>query len=381
MLGWARQSHVPWDDLAALGRMIGDARVVALGEGAHLAAEPLDFRNRLFQYLVQERGFTAIAIESGLVESRVVHDYVQGGPGELQEVMADGFSWTFDRLPQNEALVRWLRQYNAAGHARKINFYGFDVPGSPGHPSVRRGPETALVEVLKYLERVDASHARGAIEDLITLLERNEGPYIARSSATEFEWAYRAALGARQTGNWFRQLPVTWQAGQSVRFPSEEATAMSIATDVRDRAQADNIDWILAREGPDARVLVYASRYHVSTAPVSRTWSDHKQQVAGTYLRRRLGTQLVTIGNLIGRGSVGDRTLPQAPPNSIEGLLGEVGAPRFLLDLRSAPADVASWLEQEHQLGQGEGAMRVRLRSAFDILLYIASVSPSRREA
>src|SRR5688572_7394080 len=89
---WARASRVPlvtvktgdtFDDLTAVGRMIGNATVVALSEGVHGGKEPLEFRNRLFQYLVQEKGFTAIAIEaSGIVEGRCLHDYVRSGAGD-----------------------------------------------------------------------------------------------------------------------------------------------------------------------------------------------------------------------------------------------------------------------------------------------------------
>jgi erythromycin esterase len=92
----------------------------------------LEFRNQVLRYLVQEKGFTAIALESGLVESRKVYDYVRGGAGELASVLAEGISWTFDRLPQNATLVSWLKDYNSdPQHTCTVNFYGFDVPGSP----------------------------------------------------------------------------------------------------------------------------------------------------------------------------------------------------------------------------------------------------------
>jgi erythromycin esterase-like protein len=249
--------------------MIGNATVVALGEGIHLGTEPLEFRNRVLQYLVEKKGFTAIAIESGIVEGRGVHDYVRGSPGDLATVLAQGISWTFDRLPQNEALVRWLREYNAdPRHTRKVNFYGFDVPGSPGNPKANRGMDTALVEVLKYLARVDnaaaaAFHARldsfwpnirvgfrrspdappgyerlsqaerdaltAAIGDLIILLERREAQYTAASTGSDYEWAYRAAIGARQVDGWLRQIPLRWQPS------SELPRFLAVATDVRDR--------------------------------------------------------------------------------------------------------------------------------------------------
>jgi erythromycin esterase len=100
-LSWARRALHPLStassasqaDLAPFRQVVGDARVVAVGEGLHGTAEGLSFRNRLFQYLVENLGFRVIAIESGITESRVVHDYVAGAPGDIGTVMHQGISW------------------------------------------------------------------------------------------------------------------------------------------------------------------------------------------------------------------------------------------------------------------------------------------------
>ena len=81
-------SRTNWADLEPLRRMIGDARVVSLGEGLHGSAEPLEFRNRLFQFLVERMDFTAIALESGLTESYALDAYVLGGPGDPRQLAA-----------------------------------------------------------------------------------------------------------------------------------------------------------------------------------------------------------------------------------------------------------------------------------------------------
>jgi erythromycin esterase len=80
--------------------MIGAAKIVGLSEGQHAAAEPLEFRNRLFKYFVENLGFGAIAIESGIVESRVLNDYVTEGKAELDTVLKQGFSTGFDTFRQ-----------------------------------------------------------------------------------------------------------------------------------------------------------------------------------------------------------------------------------------------------------------------------------------
>jgi erythromycin esterase-like protein len=88
---------------------------------------------------VENLGFRVIAIESGITEGRVVHDHVTGTPGDLGTVMQQGISMGFDRFPQNEELVKWMREWNAdPRHQQKLEFFGFDVPGSSGNPFGRR---------------------------------------------------------------------------------------------------------------------------------------------------------------------------------------------------------------------------------------------------
>lgn len=113
-LAWARsalhpiattQMSAPMADLEPLGAIVGDAKIVALSETLHGAAESLAFRNRLFRYLVERQHFSAIVIESGVVESEVLNAYVLGKEGELPDVLKHGLGWTFDILPQNAELV------------------------------------------------------------------------------------------------------------------------------------------------------------------------------------------------------------------------------------------------------------------------------------
>lgn len=442
---WAQRSAVPLvtvmsgagsDDLRPLGDMIADAPIVALTEAVHGGAEPLEFRNRLCEYLVEEKGFTAIAIESGLVESRSVYDYVRGGGGELSEVMAQGISWTFDQLPQNYALAEWLATHNSKRTTqRKVNFYGFDVPGSPGNPHANRGVETALIAAWHFLARVDTSAAdwfgsrlrplltclrfdphhepavRGydnlakadrdeltaTIADMLALLERRERQYIQQVGVEEYEWGYRAAIGARQVDAWLRNVPIGWQpVSAPVQVVTDDLQFWPAAGQVRDRAQADNLEWIVRREGPLGKVLVFAHRYHLSTEPVRANWvADQPQDVMGTYLKRRFGDRLVTIGNLIGRGEIesagercGDgmtRQLGPSPAGSVEVLSGNVGYPMFLLDLRRAPAPLSEWLARVQPLGRGtpglgEDVLEVPVGRAFDLLFYIDTVTPIRAQ-
>ena len=86
-LEWADMALVPvelgevraWSE--DFDRMLGDATVVAMGESGHGVAEPLLFRNSVFRYLVEAHGFTAIAIESGVVQARSATLWRKGSIG------------------------------------------------------------------------------------------------------------------------------------------------------------------------------------------------------------------------------------------------------------------------------------------------------------
>jgi erythromycin esterase len=429
-IDWGRATLAPLSSIrlpacsaewTALGAIIGNTPVVALSEGVHCAAEPLEFRNRLFEYLVRDKGFTAIAIESGIVESRVIHEFVRGKGDDLNHALSAGISWNFDRLPPNRALVQWLRDHNdAARGSRKVNFYGFDVAGSPGNPAAARGVDAAIMDALGYLSSVDPGAAAGfraqleplfnrlrfsarhlsngpgyeclsrperdgltaTIADLVSLLEFNEGKYKRAASAGDYAWGHRAAIAARQVDAWLRHIPLGWQPfGFCDDIPDEAIEFLGVAREVRDRAQADNLAWILEQEGPAGKVLVFASLYHLSGAEVTATTAAGAKRghaVAGTYLRQRLGGDLLSIGNLIGAGESGCAqcrvTLERANLESIDGCAAELGTPLFWLDLRSAPASVADWLMVERRLAHSP-QLELALQRAFDVVFYTDVVS------
>jgi erythromycin esterase-like protein len=153
------------------------------------------------------------------------------------------------------------------------------------------------------------------------------------------------------------------------------------------------LNWLMQQEGAGGKVLVYAHRYHLSTAPVRAGWwiphglEDHSQVVTGIYLRHDFGSRLVSIGNLIGQGTANctefsccsgpSHSIPPATAPSMDSLAGELNTPRFLLDLRKAPVSVANWLGHEHEIGQGGDILKVPVGRAFDVLYYLDAVTPA----
>ncbi len=391
-------------DLRPLKPIIGAARVVAFGEPAHGAHEPLAFRNWLFRYLVEELGFTAIAIESGLPESRPIFDFVAGGPGVTGQVTRENLSCGGGEQQENQDLIRWIREYNAAAaHSRKVRFYAIDIGRcGQGTPLAYDNALTYLTRVdpmssqrlratfQPYLDRLSAADAvplsqaesdglSAAIEDLLALLERERPTFIAATSEIDYQWAHRNAMTARQAHRQYRVRPTPWSGGG---VPPSAWRAAS----QRGAAMADNVRWVMEREGPTGRILVFAHNAHIKNASTEGgIWSAFARPstVMGQHLRLALGDDLVIIGTSSARNGAG---LPVAPSesgesNSLDVALARVGPPRFLIDLRAARANraVTSWLAQRRALRANFTTyLTLSPGAAFDAILFIDTLTPAR---
>lgn len=51
-------------DLAAVGDLVGEATIVALGKSTHGSREMFRMKHRLLEYLVTQKGFTIFAMEA-----------------------------------------------------------------------------------------------------------------------------------------------------------------------------------------------------------------------------------------------------------------------------------------------------------------------------
>jgi erythromycin esterase-like protein len=120
-------------DYDALLGLIGDARIVLIGEASHGTHEFYRERARITKRLIDERGFTAVAIEGDWPDAYRVHRYVRGAREDRDaEEALRGFkrfpTWMW-RNAEMLDFVGWLRAHNDGLHrtARKTGVYGLDL--------------------------------------------------------------------------------------------------------------------------------------------------------------------------------------------------------------------------------------------------------------
>lgn len=393
-------------NLEPLRKIIGDARLVTLGEGLHGSAEPLEFRNQLFKFLVEDMGFTAIALESGIIESYAVNEYVHGGEGDLRTVARRGITFGLSEYPQQASLIEWMRSYNAepGRTTAKLQFYGMDVsvptsrnamsaietalrfldiaaPAESGalrqrlHPFqsyliINRASESGKQYVDLTQEARDT--VTGIVADLLARFRMGEGAYIAATSERAYEKAYQAAIAARQADTYLRQFPVGWK-------PRHGAGKITGTVAAADQAKSENIDWILKRH---KKLLVFTHFGHAAPTSVGITLPNQPAIVLppmmGTYLKRHYGADLLTIGHLFARDLTSCGELRAvASPTSLEGVLAKVDAPAFLLDLRTAPSAVLRSLQPVHDLYGQQPTHSLRIGEAADVIFFTQRATPA----
>lgn len=422
-LAWARAnlvalpsvaSDVPLKPLEPLLAMIGNAEVVSFGEGLHGAAEPLEFRNLLFRLLVERAGFTGIAIESGFVEGLNVNDYVLGITKDRDAAIRGGFTNTFERLPQQVPLVRWMREFNSdPKNLHKLQFWGLDTSANT------RDTQAPLKEALRYLDVADPGAAArlrervgpllsnlifdrfsdgpdhyphltqaqrdtvtAAIADLIALLEIHEAEYLKATSERAYRRALKTAIGARQVDEYVRQVPIGWTPAAGMADVGRMTSAAA------DRIKIDNAVWARTELSGAGKLMVFAHRDHIATTPVSVHLPQPNPMrlppvleippMMGMYLERRYQSKLITIGNLLAEDQSSCRgTRPPAAPGTLEALLSSLETPFFLLDLRTAPPKVAEWLRRPRELYGLSFPDELDVGRGFDIILFLKTVRPS----
>lgn len=136
-----------FEDLQKLKAVIGDARIVSLGEATHGTREIFQLKHRLTEFFASELGFTVFSIEANMPETYRVNDYVLHGKGDPKALLAGMYFWTWNTEEVLD-MIEWMRRFNASGKGR-IQFTGFDMQ------TVRVAVE--IVEAL--LGKVDAEYA------------------------------------------------------------------------------------------------------------------------------------------------------------------------------------------------------------------------------
>jgi erythromycin esterase-like protein len=134
-------------DLMPLLDMIGDARVVGLGECTHGTREFHQLKHRIVEMLVRERSFNSVVLEANLAEVIRVNEYVLEGRGDPAELLPRHLYWGVS-TEETADLLRWMWEFNTEGQ-RRVALAGCDMHLRPIDPAFADSVAERYAKVLE----------------------------------------------------------------------------------------------------------------------------------------------------------------------------------------------------------------------------------------
>ncbi|WP_166427379.1 erythromycin esterase family protein [Nonomuraea mesophila] len=312
--------QAPVDDLEPLRDIIGCAQVVALGESTHHIREFYQVRHRLLRFLVERCGFEVYALEAPFTQGQVLDAWVQGGPGTVEQVAADGIALSLGQCRELHEALAWMRGRNHTT-ATPVRCVGTDLPGAAASPL------PALEELAGYL-RWAAPEALPVLEEAAGVVRRFDDPVVfvaldryadlppeqrdvltgalsqlmARLQRLTLVQHARGHGAEHDTAMW--HLRGAWYLDHLHRANSTEG--FESASTFRDLYMAESVLRLV--EG-GARVVLAAHNWHIQRTPALDS-QRHPLLPAGAHLAAALGDAYRAIGVT---SSVGQTTTLGAP--------------------------------------------------------------------
>jgi erythromycin esterase-like protein len=351
------------EDYDALLDLVGNARFVLLGEASHGTHDFYRARADITQRLIEEKGFTAVAVEADWHDAFRVNRFVRGLSEDATANEALGDFLRFPTWMWRNAdvldFVGWLRDHNdrVTTYEHKVGFYGLDLY-SLYH---------SIQAVLAYLDKVDPEAARraryryGCFEDFaenaqaygysagfgltascerevldqLVELQRQASEYARRDGRVAEDELFFAEQNARLIKNaeqYYRTMfsgrVSSWNLRDCHMFQTLEA-----------------LDAHLSRFGQPAKIVVWEHNSHLGDARATEMRVRGELNV-GQLVRERYGRDAVLVGFTTYSGTVTAANDWDAPaerkhvrpalPGSYEALFHATGLPHFLLPLRDS---------------------------------------------
>jgi erythromycin esterase len=394
-VSWARANHHPiaavqsfegdtFEDLQFFKTVLGNRRIVQLGESGHGVAEFNHAKVRLIKFLHEQMGFDVMAFESGIYECFSADQTAAANPALVTMRNCIFGVWhTNEVVP----LFDYIKSTHAT--ARPLRIAGFDTQISSRSGSALR--PNFFRDVMAVVDAVRAEQAR--LRDSTFIQEYyGLGAQTAKTNEaalTEFYGGlelffqeHRERLKAH-FGDDPSPAVAERAAWSMLRFWEQLRAGIDRPTDssaesgggIRDFGMANNLTFLANELYPGRKIMVWAHNFHIrhdNTATTSR------QPTMGQWVRERFRDELYTIGLYMDRGTAAQNnrtiySINSAPANSMEWIMNSTGSPTLFMDfLHQQRADGNSWMFQSTtQREWGVNAFGMVPRNQYDGVLFI----------
>jgi erythromycin esterase-like protein len=337
------------EDFGATFDRFAQARVVLLGEATHGTSEFYRARAAITRYLIEQHGFSIVAVEADWPDAARVDAYVRHfAPRPQRDEAFTRFPQWMWRNAEFAEFLEWLRLHNRdVPEERRVAFHGLDIYSL----------DASVHAVLEYLDRVDparAAEARARYACLSPWFEEPAGygkevllgqrdPCEEQVVAQLSELLRRRLRYMRDDGESFFDAT---QNARVVRSAEHYYRLMYRSSreswNLRDRHMFDTLQALLgARQDAERKAVVWAHNSHIGNAAATAMgWQGEFN--LGELCHKAHGRHAALIGFGTDRGTVAAasewngpmeiKTVTPARAESFEHAFRLAGIPASLTD-------------------------------------------------
>ncbi|CAM3192177.1 erythromycin esterase family protein [Filibacter tadaridae] len=333
------------DDLGSIVEAIGEAKVVLLGEASHGTSEFYKVRAKLSKLLIEQKGFSAIAVEGDWPSSQQVNQYIKGYADETAD--ARDVLQAFSRWPTwmwaNEEIaefIDWLKMHNTTSN-EKVGFYGVDIYSL----------WESMEEIIRYLTESNPAGANLKLaKKAFSCFEPFNGmPEHYAISTAHFsqvciDEVSELLMSIRSHKDHYEdkmEADLNMKVNALVAKNAEEYYRAMLqdnaqSWNIRDEHMVEAINEVRKHNGEDTKIIIWEHNTHIGDARAT-TMKDEGMLNVGQLLREQYGEQNVfAVGLGTNRGTVIAASewdtpfmkidVPPAREHSWEHLLHKTGA-------------------------------------------------------
>ena len=334
---------------------IGDAKYVLLGEASHGTHEYYAWRAKISKRLIEEKGFSFIAVEGDWPDCYRLNRYIKQYPGSGEN--AAKVLHSFNRWPtwlwanwEMVAFSEWLKNHNQSlKNAPKVGFYGLDVYSL----------WESMEAIVAYLEKNDPLTLQTAIHTMQCFepYRASEGQSYANASRLVPELCEKEVTTLLREIQ--AQLP-TYNTDHEHVFSTEQNALVTVNAEkyyramvkggplswnIRDKHMVNTLNRLMTFHGKESKAIIWEHNTHIGNAKATDMYKQGMVNV-GQLVRdqhQQEGVVLVGFGayqgNVIAGRSWGDvmrkMNVPPAITGSWEQLLHQhYPAQNILLNLK-----------------------------------------------
>lgn len=341
-MGDARTGNV---NFGFLDSVLGEKRIVMLGESSHGTEEYSVWKKQLIQYLHEKLGFNVVLFESPMTNSSYLNlaadtNYAELVKNSIQSV------WHTETVSQ---IFRYIKKSN-------IQFGGFD-------PQYIYSPYPSLVYKEAFKDHPQLLSRLLQLEDRVAGTITKPSRYIALKDSFSLAYAELAvALMHAQLSPfqlWIHKTLLT-NAGYYPGITKGEQ---------RDRDMALNITWLAENLYKNEKIIIWSHNTHIDKNATS------PKRNMGKLLAEHFNGQLYSIGLYMMNGTTAqnDRdiiTIKPPPAGSMEAIISRAGFNTSFLSTNSQVFD-----RRIATLHWGRTVQKMNLYKSFDAVILINGVS------